>query len=396
MQLAQNTKNHGYMESLSGNSSFYELKEPFEIALQPSFTFKYSNAIFSNPVFNLHAPSSGVAKFNVILIMSDKNGRYEASNHVTQIREIISSVASQMNSSELDSISDRLKLSNAIADKLNGILDSKVSSVIFPSFKILRVDSNGAYTGSNTISVPKEFRIKLDNQLASFEIIFKLNNPDSAFRLNENMPKIQEAVYNEIREIITREPNYFTEQLAYNIKYVVNDIIQSDDIDIVMSDSLYIFSYDDDDEHLNVVSLLGVSMVVCDVACASGDEYNTTYTFVDFGNIYDELCLKDDTGWVGFFVVGFGIPNSSDYNLKAIKEQIYAKRYDISDSAVNVIKSYEIYQLLKQEGRDEMNKRLEETLRKAIYALPVALPQDIDIIFYVGDIGSTVPGLKFE
>ena len=300
MQLAQNTKNHGYMESLSGNSSFYELKEPFEIALQPSFTFKYSNAIFSNPVFNLHAPSSGVAKFNVILIMSDKNGRYEASNHVTQIREIISSVASQMNSSELDSISDRLKLSNAIADKLNGILDSKVSSVIFPSFKILRVDSNGAYTGSNTISVPKEFRIKLDNQLASFEIIFKLNNPDSAFRLNENMPKIQEAVYNEIREIITREPNYFTEQLAYNIKYVVNDIIQSDDIDIVMSDSLYIFSYDDDDEHLNVVSLLGVSMVVCDVACASGDEYNTTYTFVDFGNIYDELCLKDDTGWVGF------------------------------------------------------------------------------------------------
>lgn len=177
------------MESLSGNSSFYELKEPFEIALQPSFTFKYSNAIFSNPVFNLHAPSSGVAKFNVILIMSDKNGRYEASNHVTQIREIISSVVSQVNSSELDSISDRLKLSNAIADKLNGILDSKVSSVIFPSFKILRVDSNGAYTGSNTISVPKEFRIKLDNQLASFEIIFKLNNPDSAFRLNENMPK---------------------------------------------------------------------------------------------------------------------------------------------------------------------------------------------------------------
>lgn len=81
---------------------------------------------------------------------------------------------------------------------------------------------------------------------------------------------------------------------------MVNDIIQSDDIDIVMSDSLYIFSYDDDDEHLNVVSLLGVSMVVCDVACASGDEYNTTYTFVDFGNIYDELCLKDDTGWVGF------------------------------------------------------------------------------------------------
>ena len=98
----------------------------------------------------------------------------------------------------------------------------------------------------------------------------------------------------------------------------------------------------------------------------------------------------------GIFVVGFGIPNSSDYNLKAIKEQIYAKRYDISDSAVNVIKSYEIYQLLKQDGRDEMNKRLEETLRKAIYALPVALPQDIDIIFYVGDIGSTVPGLKFE